>query len=134
MTLSHGALPGSGFGRQHLDRPGITDDLHFHDRRGTAATRLALAGCSVPQIAAITGHSLGDVEGILETHYLGGTVEVAEAAMMKLDASFGLQPTANRRCEMRLNHCSYKASARGGARCYHPRPAFLECGGPSIEA
>jgi hypothetical protein len=26
-------------------------DLHFHDRRGTAVTRLALSNCSVPKIA-----------------------------------------------------------------------------------
>ena len=31
--------------------------LHFHDLRGTAITLLAEAGASVPEIAAITGHS-----------------------------------------------------------------------------
>ena len=31
--------------------------LHFHDTRGTAITMLAEAGASVPEIAAITGHS-----------------------------------------------------------------------------
>jgi integrase len=64
-------------------------DLHFHDLRGTAVTRLALSECTVPQIAAITGHSLKDVEAILDAHYLGGAVELAEAAIMKLDASYG---------------------------------------------
>ena len=55
-------------------------DLHFHDLRGTAVTRLALAGCTVPEIAAITGHSLKDVEAILDAHYLGGRFEpVGEA-------------------------------------------------------
>ena len=29
-------------------------DLHFHDLRGTAVTRLALSGCTVPEIASIT--------------------------------------------------------------------------------
>jgi integrase len=62
------------------------EDLHFHDLRGTAVTRLALSGCTVPEIAAITGHSPRDVEAILEAHYLGGRVELAEQAMMKLDA------------------------------------------------
>jgi integrase len=65
------------------------DDLHFHDLRGTAVTRLALSGCTVPEIAAITGHSPRDVEAILEAHYLGGRVELAEQAMMKLDARYG---------------------------------------------
>ena len=50
-----------------FERSGLAADLHFHDLRGTAVTRLALAGCTVPQIAAITGHSLKDVEQIL-TH------------------------------------------------------------------
>jgi integrase len=70
-------------------KAGIVDDLHFHDLRGTAVTRLALAECTVPQIAAITGHSLKDVEAILSAHYLGGAVELAEAAIMKLNAVYG---------------------------------------------
>ncbi|HET7384929.1 MAG TPA: tyrosine-type recombinase/integrase [Pseudolabrys sp.] len=72
-----------------FDRSGLSDDLHFHDLRGTAATRLALAGCTVPQIAAITGHSMKDVESILEAHYLGGAIELAEAAIVKLNAVYG---------------------------------------------
>lgn len=65
------------------------DDLHFHDLRGTAVTRLALAGCTVPQIAAITGHSQKDAESILQAHYLGGTRELAEQAMVKLEGRYG---------------------------------------------
>jgi len=64
-------------------------DLHFHDLRGTAATRLALAGCTVPEIASITGHSLKTVQEILDRHYLGGRLELAEAAIKKLDAVYG---------------------------------------------
>lgn len=64
-------------------------DLHFHDLRGTAVTRLALAGCTVPEIASITGHSLKTVQEILDKHYLGGRLELAEAAIKKLDAVYG---------------------------------------------
>lgn len=64
-------------------------DLHFHDLRGTAVTRLALAGCTVPEIASITGHSVKDVEAILDRHYLGGRVELAENAIAKLNAVYG---------------------------------------------
>jgi len=39
-------------------------DLTFHDLRGTAVVRLAIAGATVPQIATFTGHSLKDVEAI----------------------------------------------------------------------
>jgi hypothetical protein len=56
--------------------------LHFHDLRGTAVTRLALSGCTTPQIAAITGHS----DEILKAHYLGGQAELAEQAIIKLVA------------------------------------------------
>ena len=73
-----------------FERAGLADDdLHFHDLRGTAVTRLALSGCTVPEIAAITGHSIRDVEAILEAHYLGGRTELAEQAIMKLDAKYG---------------------------------------------
>ena len=44
--------------------------LTFNDLRGTAVTRLALAGCSEAEIATITGHSLRDVRSILDAHYL----------------------------------------------------------------
>jgi len=42
----------------------------FNDLRGTAVTRLALAGCTEAEIATITGHSLRDVHSILDAHYL----------------------------------------------------------------
>lgn len=58
----------------------------FHDIRGTAVTRLALAGCSVPEIATITGHALRDVEAILDAHYLRRDGGLAESAMRKLEA------------------------------------------------
>ncbi len=47
----------------------------------------ALSGCTVPEIAAITGHSLEDVEAILDGHYLGGRIELAVSAIEKLDAA-----------------------------------------------
>ncbi len=62
---------------------GITA-LTFHDLRGTAVTRMALAGCTVPEIAAVTGHSLRDVEAMLDLHYLGGRAELAGNAMRKM--------------------------------------------------
>lgn len=61
------------------------EDLTFHDLRGTAVTRLAMAGCNNSQIASITGHSLRDVDAILDAHYLGGRAELAEQAIAKLE-------------------------------------------------
>lgn len=60
--------------------------LTFHDLRGSAVVRLALAEATVPQIATFTGHSLKDVEAILDAHYLGRDVALAEQAVMKLEA------------------------------------------------
>ncbi len=59
--------------------------LTFHDLRGSAVVRLALAEATVPQIAIFTGHSLKDVEAILDAHYLGRDVQRAEAAVLKLE-------------------------------------------------
>lgn len=61
-------------------------DLTFHDLRGTAVTRLAVAGCSVPQIATITGHKLKQVEAILDSHYLSRDSALGIAAIQKLEA------------------------------------------------
>jgi integrase len=60
--------------------------LTFHDLRGTAVTRLAIAGATEPQIAAITGHSLRSVRAILDTHYLARDPALAESAIAKLEA------------------------------------------------
>lgn len=59
--------------------------LTFHDLRGTAVTRLALAGCTVPEIATITGHSLRDVGAILDSNYLDRDPAMAESAIHKLE-------------------------------------------------
>jgi len=69
-------------------------DLHFHDTRGTAITMLAEAGASVPEIAAITGHSYRSINSILEK-YLPRTRHLAETAMAKLENS-GRTDFANR--------------------------------------
>ena len=60
------------------------EGLTFNDLRGTAVTRLAEAGCTVPQIAAITGHSFKSAAEILE-RYLPRTRDLALAAITKLE-------------------------------------------------
>jgi integrase len=59
-------------------------ELHFHDIRGTTVTMLAQAGCSVPEIAAITGHSLRSAEDIIDK-YLKRTSKLAEVAIAKFE-------------------------------------------------
>lgn len=57
----------------------------FNDLRGTAVTRLALAGCTEAEIATITGHSLRDVRSILDAHYLYRDPALGESAIRKLE-------------------------------------------------
>jgi integrase len=58
----------------------------FHDLRGTAVTRLALAGSTDIEIATLTGHSLRDVHAILDAHYLNRDPALAESAVRKLES------------------------------------------------
>ena len=67
-----------------VEAAGITADLHFHDLRGTAVTMLAEAGCTVPEIATITGHSQAHAQKILD-RYLARTRTLARSAIAKLE-------------------------------------------------
>ena len=60
------------------------EDRQFLDLRRTAVVRLAEAGCTPPEIAAITGHKLDRTMHILET-YLPRTTPMARAAIRKLE-------------------------------------------------
>lgn len=58
-------------------------DFRDQDLRDTAVTWLALAGCTKPMIASITGHSLKTIDETLK-HYLGLHPELARSAIGKL--------------------------------------------------
>jgi integrase len=70
--------------RKACSKAGIAG-VTFNDLRGTAVTRLALAGCTEAEIATITGHSLRDVRSILDAHYLYRDPALAESAIRKLE-------------------------------------------------
>ena len=88
----------------------------FLDLRDTAVTRLALAGCTVAEIRAITGHSMQSVHQVL-AHYLalalrtfggpGSDVGIDESGL-RLEAvvnwlqhaQAGGQPVPDRRCPL----------------------------------
>lgn len=72
--------------RKLVKRSGI-EGLIFNDIRGTAVTRLALAGCDHAQISAITGHSMGQVGAILDYHYISRTALLADEAMANLETN-----------------------------------------------
>lgn len=56
------------------------EQLHFNDLRGTAVTLLAEAGATIPQICAITGHTLASATRILE-RYMAMTKALGAAAI-----------------------------------------------------
>jgi integrase len=58
-------------------------DVNFQDLRDTAITWLARAGCTIPQIAAISGHSLKSIHTILK-HYLQLDEILGREAIAKL--------------------------------------------------
>ncbi|TVR06368.1 MAG: integrase [Salinarimonadaceae bacterium] len=70
--------------RKACAKAGVTG-VTFHDLRGTAVTRLALAGCTESEIATITGHTTRDVRSILDAHYLHRDPALAESAIRKLE-------------------------------------------------
>jgi hypothetical protein len=57
----------------------------FHDLRGTAVLNLSLAAATVPEIATITGHKLGDVQSILDSNYFHRDLALAESGIAKLE-------------------------------------------------
>lgn len=59
--------------------------LEFGDLRGTTVTLLAEAGCSVPEICSITGHTLQSAQRILDRHYLKRTPVLAASAVERFE-------------------------------------------------
>jgi integrase len=64
---------------------GVRAGLQFRDLRRTCVVRLAEAGCEIPEICAITGHTLASANTILET-YLPRTSKMAARGIAKLEA------------------------------------------------
>lgn len=60
-------------------------DLHFHDIRGTTVTMLAEAGCTLPEIVSITGHTLRRAQDILDK-YLDRLVHHATIFEMNVES------------------------------------------------
>ena len=60
-------------------------NLQFLDLRRTCVVRMAMQGSTIPQITAVTGHTIDECAKIVET-YLPRNREMATAAIKKLNA------------------------------------------------
>ncbi len=60
-------------------------DRKFQDLRRTAIVRMAEAGCTVPEIASVSGHKIDTCQRIVDV-YLPATRLLAHSAIIKLDA------------------------------------------------
>lgn len=79
----HRRMEDAGFypdGWDNMTKAEKRDCLRFNDLRGTAATLLSEAGATVPQICAITGHTLQSATRIL-AKYLAMTEALSSAAI-----------------------------------------------------
>ncbi|MGA8758837.1 MAG: tyrosine-type recombinase/integrase, partial [Stellaceae bacterium] len=88
LTTSYGApFTVAGFGnlfRNWCNEAGLSSACSAHGLRKAACRRLAEAGCSAPQIAAISGHkSLAEVQRYVEA---ANRAKMAQAAMLHLIA------------------------------------------------
>ena len=73
ILTSHRGLPltehrASEGVRQWRDKAGLSTELRLQDARGTAATRLLRAGCTLNQIAAHMGWSLRHAANVIERY------------------------------------------------------------------
>lgn len=66
-----------------LERCPSLETFQERDLRDTAVTWMALAGATVPEICAVTGHTLQSATRILR-HYLAAHPEMADAAIGKM--------------------------------------------------
>jgi hypothetical protein len=64
----------------------VRDELRLYDMRGTAATELLRAGCSLNEIAVTMGWGLRHASNIIEK-YAATVPEVADEVLAKLTAA-----------------------------------------------
>lgn len=78
------------------DKLGI-EDVTFHDLRGTFITEARREGSTAEQIAGISGHSISEVTGVLEKHYLADDQIAADAVILRMDKNARRTKSVNQR-------------------------------------
>jgi integrase len=83
LTTTKGASWGVGFGSSfNKAKKAAGVDLHFHDARGTLATRLSIAGLDNKDIAFVMGWKAAHVDRILQRYVSGNAQSTKIAAKL----------------------------------------------------
>jgi hypothetical protein len=82
LTSSDAGLPWSTTTGGPVSPDCRLDLIEGHDLRGTAVTLLAEAGCTTPQLAAISGHSFRTVTKVLDKYLARTRVLAGEAVSL----------------------------------------------------
>ena len=72
----------TSFGKAQ-DRAGV-EGVTFHDLRGTFITERRREGSTAEQIASISGHTIAEVNSVLERHYLAADQETGDAVILRM--------------------------------------------------
>ncbi|MDX8501953.1 tyrosine-type recombinase/integrase [Mesorhizobium sp. VK4C] len=61
------------------------EGVTFHDLRGTFITERKREGSTAEQIAGVTGHSISEINGVLERHYLADDQQASDAVILRME-------------------------------------------------
>lgn len=67
-----------------MKRIGI-EGLTFHDLRGTFITERSREGSTARQISSISGHSMSEINSVLERHYLAEDQQTSDAVILRME-------------------------------------------------
>lgn len=71
---------------KELVRLGI-EGVTFHDLRGTFITEAARRGEKIEDIGRISGHTMGEIETVLEKHYLAPDQDLSDAVIDRMEGT-----------------------------------------------
>ncbi len=72
------------------------EDVTFHDLRGTFITERKREGSTAEQIAGVTGHSISEVNAVLERHYLADDQMASDAVILRMERNTKRTKRVNR--------------------------------------
>ncbi|MGX9120288.1 tyrosine-type recombinase/integrase [Mesorhizobium sp. BHbsci] len=72
------------------------DGVTFHDLRGTFITERKREGSTAEQIAGVTGHSISEINSVLERHYLADDQQASDAVILRMERNTKRTKSVNR--------------------------------------